>query len=257
MVDPEDMSDETARNYRRIAEQLEQSRLDTIIIFSTDHLNTFFFDNFPALSVGVSSRTSGPNDYTPGLRPTALTVPEVFAAHVRDTMIYADFDVSITQEFTLDHSWLVPLQFIRPQADIPIVPVFVNGHMPPLTTSQRAFDLGATVRAAVESWPQPWRVGVMGSGSFSLEVGGPRIAPGKNFGVPSPAWAAEVGDLLEAGDFGGLVRAATREQMAAAGNIGGELLDWIAMIGAIEQTPPDTLDLQLQFGHGYPYWSIA
>ena len=73
----------------------------------------------------------------------------------------------------------------------------------------------------------------MGSGSFSLEVGGPRMAPGRSDGVPDPAWAARVITLLENQKIEQLIAESTQHQMLKAGNVGGEILNWIAMLGAI------------------------
>ena len=50
---------------------------------------------------------------------------------------------------------------------------------------------------AIASWPAPLRVVVMGSGSFSLEVAGPRMAPHRTDGVPDPDWALRIIKLME------------------------------------------------------------
>ncbi len=113
------------------------------------------------------------------------------------------------------------------------------------------------MRDAIASWPVDLRVAVIGSGSFSLDVGGPDIFPTKIFGVPAPEWVDSVAAFMRSGDLDGLVAAATRTQLRAAGNVGGELLNWIAMLGAIDAGAPTTFDLQAAFGHGYGYWSKA
>jgi gallate dioxygenase len=252
-----DPDDETAQLFERIADQLDGVSADAIVMFSTDHLNTFFLDNYPTIGVGVAASTSGPNDGTPGVHHVNLAVNHGLAEHLRVESILANFDTSQTQEFTLDHSWLVPMQFIRPAADIPIVPIFFNGHIPPLPTARRAWELGATVGAAIASWHEDLRVVVLGSGSFSLDVGGHFIAPQRIFGVPAPEWVDQIAGLLAAGDHASLIARATRAQMAAAGNVGGELLNWIAMLAAIGGGKPTTLDIQNQFGHGYGFWRVA
>lgn len=257
MVKRDDPADETAMLYQGIARQLEQAKADVLVVFDTDHLNTFFLDNWPLLSVGVAPSTSGPNDGTPDLPHVELAIDEPFAEHIRNSSILADFDLAITQEFTLDHSILIPLHYIRPQADIPIVPIFISSHLPPVPAADRCLALGRAVRDAIVSWPADTRVAVMGSGSFSLDVGGPDIAPARIFGVPAPDWVDRVRGFILAGDIDGLVAAATRSQMRAAGNVGGELLNWIAMLGACDAGPPTTFDIQPQFGHGYGFWSIA
>ena len=253
----DDENDETSRYFREIAERLDRVEADVLLMFDSDHLNTFYLDNMPQLSIGVASSTTGPNDGTPALPPVNLAVPQALARHVRDSCVYADFDVAITEEFTVDHSILVPLHYIRPQADLPLLPVFINGLVPPLPASRRCWAFGQAVRDAIGSWPDDLRVAIIGSGSFSLEVGGPPIDAGSVSGVPSPEWAARIHALLEAGDTEALVAQATQAQMLSAGNIGGELLNWIALVAAIEAGKPDTLQLQPQFGHGYAFWDLS
>ena len=140
-----DEADETSRHFAEVARQLDEVAADVLLMFDSDHLNTFFLDNLPTLSIGVAATTSGPNDGTPGLRAVNLDVPEPFAGHVRDACIEADFDVALTQDFTVDHSVLVPLHYLRPQGDLPLLPVFINGLVPPLPSSVRCWQLGKAV----------------------------------------------------------------------------------------------------------------
>ena len=37
---------------------LEAAKPDVILIFDTDHYNTFFFDNFPIFAIGIDDRAS-------------------------------------------------------------------------------------------------------------------------------------------------------------------------------------------------------
>ena len=39
---------------------LEAARPDAIILFDTDHYNTFFFDNFPIFAIGIDEKFRGP-----------------------------------------------------------------------------------------------------------------------------------------------------------------------------------------------------
>ena len=50
----------TAQLFASVAEHLRAVRPDVLVIFDSDHLNTFFLDNFPTLSVGLAAQTSGP-----------------------------------------------------------------------------------------------------------------------------------------------------------------------------------------------------
>jgi len=137
---------------------------------------------------------------------------------------------------------------------VPVIPVFVSGHIPPLPSAQRCYALGQAVKRAIEIWPGSLRVAVIGSGSFSLEVFGPRIAPGKSDGVPDPDWANRVCALIEQGEVATLISEATSAQMLKAGNVGGELLDWIAMLAAVGERRPKFVIPQMEQGHAYAAW---
>ena len=150
---------------------------------------------------------------------------------------------------------VVPLHFMTPSMHVPVIPVFVSGHVPPLPSARRCYELGRTIERALSSWPERLRVVIVGSGSFSLEVFGPRIAPGKSDGVPDPAWARRVCGLIEQGSTETLIGEATQDQLLRAGNVGGELLDWIAMLGAVGARRPKFLTPQMEQGHAYAAWN--
>src|SRR5580693_8176550 len=168
---------ETARLYAEVAEHVAAVKPDVLIIFTDDHFNTFFLDNFPTFAVGIAETTSGPNDQTP-MPHYKVAVPGALAAHIRASAIAHGFDIALVQDFEVDHAVMVPLHFLTPDMKIPVLPIFINCLAPPLPTAQRCFALGEAVRAAIAEWPQPLRVAAIGSGSFSLEIGGPKIPVG-------------------------------------------------------------------------------
>ncbi|CAN0340406.1 unnamed protein product, partial [Phaeothamnion confervicola] len=170
------------------------------------------------------------------------------------TAVEAVLDVALVQKFSVDHSIAVPLHFLTPAMDIPVIPIFISAHIPPLPPAVRCYELGRVVARAIQSWPVPWRVAVMGSGSFSLEVAGPRMAPGRPDGVPDPDWAWRAIRLMESQDIQTLIAEATPRQLFKAGNVGGELLDWIAMLGAVGPRKPSYIAPQMQNGHAYGVW---
>jgi gallate dioxygenase len=188
---------ETAKLFAAQKEQLAAARPDVIVMFDTDHLNTFFLDNLPIFAVGVDKAFTGPND-EPREMPI-YTIPSAvdLATHIRQTVIEDGFDAALTQHFSVDHSIAVPLHFLTPDMTIPVVPFFISGHLPPLPPTRRCYALGQAVARAIASWPATLRVVIMGSGSFSLEVAGPRMAPGRTDGVPDPDWALRVIKYLE------------------------------------------------------------
>jgi gallate dioxygenase len=255
LVEREGPGCDTARFFASVTAELEAMRPDLIVMYDTDHLNTFFFDNLPVFAVGVTEAFKGPNDEPRSVPIYTIKSRADVAAHVRNACVGAGFDLAVTQNFTVDHSVVVPLHFMTPSMRVPVIPIFVSGHVPPLPSAKRCYELGVTVKRAIESWPEKLRVVVIGSGSFSLEVFGPRIAPGKSDGVPDPDWANRVCALIEQGSMRTLLDEATQEQMLRAGNVGGELLDWIAMLGAVGDKRPKFVTPQMEQGHAYAAWN--
>jgi gallate dioxygenase len=80
------------------------------------------------------------------------------------------------------------------------------------------------------------------------------MAASRSDGVPDPAWAARVIELLEAQQTDQLISESTQHRMLKAGNVGGELLNWIAMLGAIGNRKPTYVAPQMQNGHAYGVW---
>ena len=245
---------ETAKLFAAQKEQLAAARPDVIVMFDTDHLNTFFLDNLPIFAVGVDKAFTGPND-EPREMPI-YTIPSAvdLAAHIRKAVVEDGFDAALTQHFSVDHSVAVPLHFLTPEMSIPVIPFFISGHLPPLPPARRCYALGQAVARAIAAWPAALRVVIIGSGSFSLEVAGPRMAPGRTDGVPDPDWALRVIKYLEQQQIEKLISEATPYQLLKAGNVGGELLNWIAMLGAIGDRKPNYVAPQMQNGHAYGVW---
>lgn len=245
---------ETAQLFDAIAKEVDEVDPDVLLIFDSDHLNTFFLDRYPTLAVGMGSHTSGPNDGTPGLPSYTVPVSDATAQHVYEFGIERDFDFSATHEFEVDHTILVPLHFLRPRMDTPIVPLYINGIVPPLPGARRCHALGKMVAAAIEGMPSDTRVAVMASGGFSLDIGGHRAPPGELFGVADKDWVARMHKLLREGKVDDLLDEATAEQIARAGNVAGELLNWFALLGAVGDRKPHLLEPQMDFGHSYGSW---
>ena len=44
---------ETARFYAEVAKHLDAVKPDVLVIFTDDHFNTFFLDNFPTFAIGI------------------------------------------------------------------------------------------------------------------------------------------------------------------------------------------------------------
>jgi hypothetical protein len=244
----------TASSFAHATAEFEALRPDVALIFTTDHLNTFFFENLPLLAIGVDDDFGGPNDEVPTIAYQRRTSNASFARHLHASIVSSGFDLSLVQEFEVDHSVIVPLTFIDKLAGVQAIPIFVNTHISPRPTSHRCFALGEAALAAVRSWPDSLRVVAIGSGSFSFDVHGHLSPPGRLVGVPDPNWVLQVAEHLQQNTISSLIAEATPSRFSSAGNVSGEILNWIAMLGMIDGQQPSWIEPDLEFGNCYAVW---
>jgi aromatic ring-opening dioxygenase catalytic subunit (LigB family) len=251
---PKDGPQDTARLYREVKAELDAARAEAIVVIANDHFNTFFLNNFPTFAIGVADASSGPNDQTK-MPHYDFKVRASLAAHVLKVAMEEGFDFSVTQEFGVDHAMLVPLHYLTDGVKAPVVPIWVNTFAKPLPTARRCYALGKMIAGAIRSLPEKTRVAVIATGSFSLEIGGPKIDPGKRNAVPDIAWSKHIHRRMARAEIDELVAEATPERMWKAGNIGGELLNWIVLLGMVGKDKPRYLaDHDEKDGHAYAVW---
>ena len=122
----------------------------------------------------------------------------------------------------------MPLKFLTPQYDVPLVPIHMNCVVPPLPAPERCHAFGQVLAEVVRAWPEK---AARGDHGHRRPVARPRRRP-KYFDVDEKfdRWFLE---LLGTGDAGRVLREATIERMIAAGDGGTvELLAWLVAMGA-------------------------
>jgi hypothetical protein len=245
---------EPARFFSVVRSHLEKVKPDVILTINNDHFNTFFLDNWPTFAIGVAERTAGPKDRTPDMPWYELTIEADAARHILRRMSEDGFDFASSLDLEIDHGALVPLHFMVPAMTTPIVPIFINCIVPPLPRAARCYRLGKSLASAIRTWKKDMRVAVIASGSLSLEIGGPRVEVDKTFGVPDPDWATLILEKIALCDHDTLIGLATEERMLAAGNVAGELLNWIIALGIIGPLRPAILIEQPALGNAFAAW---
>jgi gallate dioxygenase len=239
-------------------ERFEALAPDVVVFFTCDHLNTFFLDHVPSIAVGVDDSTSGPSDHPLG-HPhyPAIPVDRTLAESIHRGLVDRSFDASRAQRFTIDHTISVPLHFLTPNMDVPVVPVWINGLGGVPIRADRARALGQAVRQILDEVGADRRVVVLASGAVSIDIGTPRVFPGMVFGVPDPEWTKRAADLVAAGDLDRLVAEATPDRIRHAGNAAAEVLALIALIAALDADgrKPNLFELHDAHAQVFAAWS--
>lgn len=150
----------------RQREEIEASGADALIVIAAEHFGNFFMDNMPAYCIGIGERYYGPIEDTEWLRIEKTIIPGAPDLGVRLTReVMNSVDVAYAEEWKFDHGIMVPLHFLTPRYDLPIIPVNINCQGPPLTPLHRAWAFGEALRRACDSVPE--KVAVVGTGGIS------------------------------------------------------------------------------------------
>jgi aromatic ring-opening dioxygenase catalytic subunit (LigB family) len=134
------------------------------------------------------------------------------------------FDVAYAEEWKFDHGIMVPLHFLTPAYDLPVIPININCQGPPLTPLQRAYDFGRAVRQACDA--QPERIAVIGTGGISHWPATP------NSGVINESWDRAFLDNFIHNREAELTAYTDEETFRDAGQGGFEIRTFLSIAGA-------------------------
>jgi 2,3-dihydroxyphenylpropionate 1,2-dioxygenase len=153
------------------ARRLEAARPDLIVAFLDDHFENHFRRLMPTFAVGVADSHSGPADYMMEAlkfdeKAVIKSDPEIAETILRGLM-KQNIDVCRMGEIEYGNNLLVPLKKIRPQFDIPVVPIYINVFSPPIPSMQRAFELGEATRRIIDKLDPKLRVAFLATGGLS------------------------------------------------------------------------------------------
>jgi protocatechuate 4,5-dioxygenase beta chain len=219
--------------FQALQDALAASRPDVLVCIGNDHLNQFFMENMPQFLVGKSPTAKGtwPWEREWGAPDYEAVVDVDLARHIVRRGPERGVDFAFSDEFLIDHAFTMPLAFLRPQGDLPIVPVFCNVMAPPIPPARRFYDVGGVLRSLVQDFPGDQRVAVVCSGHLSVEVGGSRpLAPDEEF----DRWAsALVGD----GEVEQALDKLSYERLKEAGNYAAGFLTFVLLAGMAGGAP--------------------
>jgi protocatechuate 4,5-dioxygenase beta chain len=219
-------------------EKLAEAKVDVLVCIGNDHLHQFFMDNMPAFMIGKMEEYDGTfydEEREFGLPKCKLRGDIAVSDAIMEGAFDRGVDFSYSNELTIDHSIVVPMMFVRPEMDIPVVPILTNCIAPPMPRPKRYFEVGKAIRAAIDSLPTNKRIGVLVSGHLSLEIGGPKMFEPRltdaNFDANAVGWIVN-------GDIEAAAANCAPDKIVEYGNMTSGYLNFIMMMGVANLTKP-------------------
>jgi 2,3-dihydroxyphenylpropionate 1,2-dioxygenase len=211
----------------RLRAALEESRPDALIVIAAEHFANFFMNNMPAYAIGMGEDYEGPIEEPGWLRIERRTIPgnpDLSRRIIGKVM--ERVDVAYAEEWKFDHGIMVPLSFLTPGFDLPVIPANINCQGPPLTPLSRAYEFGRALRAACDAVPE--RIALVGTGGISHWPATP------NSGKINEEWDREFLRRWSRNDRAALTSYSDEETLRDAGQGGFEIRTLVAVAGACE-----------------------
>src|SRR5947207_7615843 len=202
---------------------------DVIFLVYNDHATAFSLEIIPTFAIGTAAEfVVADEGWGPRPVPTVFGHPAL-ASHIAQSVIQDDFDLTIVNRMDVDHGLTVPLSLMcgQPAAwPCRIIPLAVNVVHYPVPSGRRCFLLGRALRKAIDSYDEPLRVQVWGTGGMSHQLQGPRA------GLINKAWDNRFLDRLidEPASLAALPHV---DYVREAGSEAIELVMWLIARGAM------------------------
>ena len=206
--------------------------LDELVVFTSEHWANFFLDHISPFCIGRADHFTGPIEPWLKVPKSRIKGDPALANEILTHCYENDLEPAFAQEMEFDHGTMVPLHFLTPDMDLPVVPIMINTLAAPQPSARRCHELGRLVGKVAAGSPK--RIGLVATGGMSHD-------PGEiNHGIIDSGFDRIFLDRMARGDKAALT-SYTTQNLFAAGAGALELLAWIAVSGAMNNAPAETL----------------
>jgi 2,3-dihydroxyphenylpropionate 1,2-dioxygenase len=278
---PKEQMDRMKATLDEMKKQLDVAKPDVIIAFLDDHFENFFRTCMPTFCVGIGDEAYGPmKEHLKWLKmKEQVKVPSHadYAMEIFNATQQEGIELSRTYKWQYGQNLMAPLEYIRNQYDIPVIPVFINVFTPPVATTERVYELGQCIRKVIEKrpenvallatgalshWPPYWQENSpnddMMHRMYRYQTDGVSVLEDDpklfvDFGIYeeemfksgkkliNPEWDQEILDVFERGDVNRIKKMTAEDIVKGGGHGGLEILNWIALMGAMNGAKSRTL----------------
>jgi gallate dioxygenase len=215
--------------YEPIKAWLKEKKPDVLFVIYNDHITSFFFDHYSPFCLGIGEEYPVADEGGGARNLPPIKGHGALARHIGHALVADEFDMSFFQDKGLDHGCFSPLSILlphEPEWPTPIVPLQMGVLQFPVPSAARCYKLGASLRNAIESYPEDLSVVIVATGGLSHQVQGERC------GFNNPPWDKRFMEILE-NDPVALTRMTHADHARLGGMESSEVIMWLVMRGAL------------------------
>ena len=225
MIEDTDQRDRLYAAFAQQRKDLEASGAEALIVVAAEHFANFFMNNMPAFCIGIGDQHEGPIEDPDWLKIPKTKIPgnaDLATRIAKNAM--QSVDLAYAEEWKCDHGIMVPLHFLTPDYQLPVIPTNINCQGPPLTPLHRAWAFGEALRRAADAVPE--KIAIIGTGGVSHWPATP------DSGKINEAWDREFLERIVSQDKDALLSYSDEDTYRDAGQGGFEIRTFMAAAAA-------------------------
>ena len=235
---------EAEKAFAVLRADLEAAKPDVLIVVANDQFVNFFFNVIPTFFITLADEVKG--------QFTRHSFHYKNHSELGRAILRAGLEKGIDFAFgeyvELQHTQNVPLYFLLPKRDIPILPIYVNTWVDPIPTPRRCYQVGELIREVAEARNE--RIAILATGGLSHFPGSPRI------GEIDTKFDHQLLEIMREGKSRTLAEYSL-EQLLQAGD--SEFLNWMVVLGTIGDAKAASTSYMpdlVATGWGFVSWKI-
>lgn len=216
---PDDKREKVEQGFAELRRVVEKIAPDVIVCVTSEHITNILSTNAPPFIIGTGE--SNPTQPEFGLPDLDVPGAPEFATGFIHYAYSHGFDLAHSSRLALDHGTNLPLSYLTPDYDLPVVPLIVNTVWSPMAPAERACLLGELLADYIEKEVGDQRVVLVGTGGISHWVGNERHG---DMNEEFDRWFLEE---MKSGDYANM-RTLSQERIEEGGDGANEIRNWMA-----------------------------
>ena len=223
---------------------LEAAKPEVLVVVANDQFVNFFFNVIPTFFITLAEEVNG--QFT--CHSFRYKNHKELGRAILSAGLNKGIDFAFGEYVELQHTQTVPLHFLLPEPEIPILPIYVNTWVDPIPTPRRCYQVGELIREVAATRDE--RIAILATGGLSHFPGSPRI------GEIDTTFDHRLLEIMREGKSRSLAEYSL-DQLLQAGD--SEFLNWMVVLGTIGDAKAASTSYMpdlVATGWGFVSWKI-
>lgn len=221
--------------FETISNRVKALQADTVIVIGDDHYTNFGPHCFPNCLIAIGD-VDGPVEPFLNIENAPIPNNVELANHILQTGYADGIGWAFAKSLSVDHSVAIPYHLaVETVPGLKTIPIYLNAAVEPVISNRRAYQIGESIRRAIESWSGSERAVIYGTGGISHWVGS------IGMGQINEEFDRHILDMLERGDIEAFLDLSDETILEQGGDGCLEIKNWMCALAAFPGATVDTI----------------